>query len=265
VLRAAPTVGPTLLAASLAAALPLPACAPPAEEPDAGLPDGPTVLWVEPADGATDVAINPIVRVGVSDHLDDRTVSGGAFKLYSGPLSYWMMAYYDPVARRVVAWPSSKLRENAEWVFEAQAGIEARDGGPLAAGRLTGFRTGAATGDDQPFAAAEYLGDIAPIFGSRCASCHGGAAPIAGLALDTAAGVVDTALGIPSDGDAEMDRVTPARPGQSFLIYKIIDDAPVSGDRMPRSFDEDAPAAPLSPDEQQIISDWIAGGAAIGP
>jgi len=249
----------------LAAALPLLSCAPPADEPDAAAPDGPAVLYVEPEDGASNVAINPVIRVGVSDHLDDWTVSGGAFKLYSGSLSYWLMAYYDPVARRAVVWPSSKLRDDALWVFEARDGITGRDGGPIAAGRIVGFTTGAETGDDMPFPALEYVPDIAPVFGSRCASCHGGAGPVAGLALDSADGLIETALGAPSDGDAALARVVPGRPGRSFLIYKIIDDETVSGDRMPRSFDEDEPAAPLSQAEQQAISDWIAGGAVIGP
>jgi hypothetical protein len=265
VVRAAPEVGPIPFAALLAAALPLFSCAPPAAEPDASVPEGPTITSVEPADGATDVATNPVVRIGVSDHLDDWTVSSSAFKLHSGPLSYWLMAYYDPVGRRAVVWPSATIREGAYWVVEAREGITGRDGGPLAAGKVTGFTTGAEKGDDTPFEALEYEADIRPIFTARCSSCHGGNGPLAGLALDTADGVVETALGVPSAGDVAMDRVVPGRPGRSFLIYKIIDDDTGSIDRMPRSFGGDESAAPLSQAEQQAISDWIAAGAAIGP
>jgi hypothetical protein len=265
VVRAAPEVGPIPFAALLAAALPLFSCAPPAAEPDASVPEGPTITSAEPADGATDVATKPVIRVGVSDHLDDWTVNGGAFKLYSGPLNYWLMAYYDPVGRRAVVWPSATLREGASWVVEAREGITGRDGGPLAAGRITGFQTGSETGDDAPFQALDYETDIRPIFAARCSSCHSGNGPVAGLALDTADGVVETALGQPSAGDETLDRVLPGRPGSSFLIYKIIDDDTGSSDRMPRSFSGHEPAAPLSLDEQQAISDWIAAGAAIGP
>jgi hypothetical protein len=265
VFRAAPEVGPIPFAALLAAALPLFSCAPPAAEPDASVPEGPTITSIEPADGATNVATNPVVRVGVSDHLDDWTVNSGAFKLYSGPLSYWLMAYYDPVGRCAVVWPAAALREGAHWVVETSEGITGRDGGPLAAGVVAGFTTGAEKGDDAPFEELEYEADIRPIFASRCSSCHGGDGPVAGLALDTADGVVETALGAPSTGDVALDRVVPGRPGRSFLVYKIIEDDTGSIDRMPRSFDGDEPAVPLSLAEQQAISDWIAAGAAIGP
>jgi hypothetical protein len=263
VFRATPNVDLTRLSALLAGTFSLLSCAPPAEEPDAGLPDGPEVAWVEPEDGATGVAINPIIRVGVTDHLDDSTVDSGAFRLYSGPISMWLMAYYDPVGRRATVWPSGKLREGTYWVFEAREGITGRDGGPLAAGRITGFSTGYETGDDAPFPALEYEGDIAPIFSARCASCHGGDGPVGGLALDSSDGIVETAIGAPSTGSGDLKRIVPGRPGRSFLVYKIIDDEAVSGVRMPRSFD-DAPAAPLSTAEQQAISDWIAGGAVLG-
>jgi len=264
VLRPAPHVDPASLAALLAIALPLASCAPPAEEPDAGLPDGPAIAWVEPEDGAMGVAIDPIVRVGVTDHLDDFTVDSGRFRLYSGSIGLWLMAYYDPVGRRAVVWPSAKLRDGAYWVFEVQEGITGRDGGPLAAGRVTGFTTGSETGGDLPFPTLDFASDVAPILSARCASCHGGDGPVAGLALDGADGIVETALGAPSD-ESDLKRIVPGRPGRSFLVYKIIDDEAVSGERMPRSFDEGAPAEPLSPAEQQTISDWIAGGAPLGP
>jgi hypothetical protein len=249
----------------LAAALPLWSCAPAAEEPDAGLPDGgPVVLWVQPEDGAADVAIDPVIRVGVSEHLDDTALDGGSFKLYSGPLSYWLMAYYDPVSRSAVVWPSAKVREDADWVFEAREGIADREGRPLAPGRLTGFATGDAAGGEKPFPEVDFATAVAPILAARCASCHGGTGPVAGLALDTADGVIQTAIGAPSTHDPEMVRVFPSRPGRSHLVYRVVDDEPVSGDRMPRSFDG-TPAAPLTQAEQQLISDWIAGGAATGP
>jgi len=265
VVRAAPEVGPIFTAALLAAAFQLPSCAPPTAEPDASVPDGPTITSVEPADGATDVATNPIIRIGVSDHLDDWTVDASSFRLYSGAVSYWLMAYYDPVARRAVVWPSATLREGAYWVVEAREGVTGREGGPLAAGHVTGFTTGADEGDDAPFAIPDFEAEVRPIFGARCASCHGGSGPVAGLALDTADGVVETALGAPSAGDDAMDRIVPGRPGRSFLVYKIIDDDTVSGVRMPRAFAEGESAAPLSGTEQQTISDWIAAGAATGP
>jgi hypothetical protein len=265
VAQAAPEVGRALRVALLAAFTPLWSCAPPAAAPDASVPDGPTITSVEPADGASDVATNPILRVGVSDHLDDWTVDSGAFKLSSGPLSYWLLAYYDPVGRRVVVWPSATLREGAYWILEAREGVTGLDGGPLATGPVTGFWTGAGKGDDAPFPDLDYETDVRPIFSARCASCHGGTGPVAGLALDTADGIVGTAVGVPSTGGDAMDRIVPGRPGRSSLVYEIIDGDTAAGPRMPRSFDADVPAVPLSLAEQQTISDWIAAGAAIGP
>lgn len=263
-LRAVHPVLPALLPAPLAAALCLWSCAPPAAEPDASVPDGPTITSVEPQDGATGVATNPILRLGTSDHLDDDTVFGGAFRLTSGPLSYWLMAFYDPAGRRVVVWPSATLREGATWVLEVREGfMTGLDGGPLAAGRVTSFTTGGAKGDDVPFEDLGYE-DVRPIFASRCTSCHGGGGPVAGLALDTADGIAETALAVASQGDASMDRVVPGRPGGSHLVYRIIEDD-LPWNRMPRSFDGTEPAAPLSPAEQRTISDWIAGGATVGP
>ena len=44
------------------------------------------------------------------------------------------------------------------------------------------------------------------------------------------------------------------RPEYSYVVYKLLGDGPVVGQRMP-------PEAPLTPDEVALVSDWIAGGA----
>ena len=106
-----------------------------------------------------------------------------------------------------------------------------------------------------------YEQHIAPIFDARCSGCHG-ADGIADLRLDSAEGVAGTALGIPSTGWPEWNRITTSRPGESYLLYKIIGDERISGLPMPRSWDEHDPAPPLTADEQEAISDWIASGTA---
>jgi hypothetical protein len=264
VIAAAPAEAQRLLAA-LAAALPVCACAPPASEIDAGPVDAPEILAVDPPDGSVGVEINPIIRFQTSEHLDDRTVDGASFELYSGPISMWLLAYYDPIRRRVSVWPSSELRVNADWVLEAGDGIRDLEGEPLAAGAITRFTTGEDEGEDVPFPELRYDPDIRPTFEARCASCHGGGSPLAGLALDSPQSVIGTAIGVASRGRPSFDRISPAHPGRSYLAYKLLGDGTAAGLRMPCSFDENAPAQALEQAELEAISDWIAGGAEMGP
>jgi hypothetical protein len=248
-----------------AAAVLLSACAPPRAEVDAGCTECPEILSVDPPDGSVDVPTNPVIRFETDEHLRDETVIGSNFKLYSGPLSMWLMAFYDPVRRTTTVWPSSHLRVDADWVLEAAEGITDRDGHPLRAGPITTFTSGEDEDTDlAPFPELRYSPDIAPIFEASCASCHGGAEPLAGLSLDSADGITATALGVASDGMPSMKRISAARPGGSYLVYKILGDAIISGLPMPCSFDG-AAAAPLSPAQMQEISDWIAGGALMEP
>lgn len=259
----APAVARTGLLA-LAAATALAACSPTDAGADGGPVDPPRIVSVDPPDGSVDVETNPVIRFGTTEHLDDLTVSGSRFRLYSGPLSMWLMAYYDPVRRVTTVWPSSHLRENADWVLEAEDGIADRDGEPLAPGRVTRFTTGEGEGDDAPFPELRWDPDVRPILDARCASCHGGASPAAGLSLDSYEGMEGTAVYVASTGRPSFERVVPARPGRSYLLYKILGDELISGMRMPCSLDGDAPP-PLGPDELQAVSDWIAGGALVGP
>ena len=46
-------------------------------------------------------------------------------------------------------------------------------------------------------------------------------------------------------------------PEYSYLVYKLLGDGPVLGDRMPPP----DTGAPLEPDELATVSDWIARGA----
>jgi hypothetical protein len=251
--------------AALVAALAIGACAPPSSEADAGPTDRPQIVSVDPPDGSVDVPTNPILRFETTEHLDDTTVTGSEFKLYSGPLSMWLMAYYDPVSRRTTVWPSASLRENADWVFEGLDGITDREGDPLAPGRITWFTTGEQEGDDVPFPELRYDPDIRPILDAKCASCHGGENPTAGLALDSADGIVSTAMYVASVDRPSFELIVPARPGRSYLVYKILGDELISGLKMPCSLGGDAEAPALTQVELQATSDWIAGGAVMGP
>lgn len=237
-------------------------CAPPAEEdPDAAVPPGPHPIGAEPEIGAEGVPIDKVIRIEFSDHIDGKSVTRERFKLYSGPISLWVMAFYDPVRGRLSVWPSGSMWKNATWVLELNPGLTGLDGLLVEPVVVTEFRTGEAGGDNQPFPFLNYEEHVKPIFDARCASCHddGG---MAGLSLSSAESTAATALGVPSSGWPEWNRITSSRPGESYLIYKIIGDDRISGAPMPRSWDEAEPAPALTPGEQETISDWIASGAA---
>jgi hypothetical protein len=237
-------------------------CEPPSgADPDAA-PAGPVAMGVDPAKGEHGVPIDKVIRVRFSDHLDERTLKAGRLTLKSGTLSLWVMSYYDPVRGELVVWPSSKLRRFSTWTFRVEEGLAGLDGGAVAPGTATWFRTGDQGGDDHPFDVLTYEEHVQPIFDTACAACHGGpGAPVAGLALDTPESVTATLLGAPAEGWPGWKRAVAGRPGQSYLLYKLIGDARIAGSPMPRSFDGDGAAPPLSPFEQRRIADWVAGGA----
>ena len=236
-------------------------CAPPLEvDPDAAPPPGPYPVSADPVEGEAGVFIDKVLRTEFSDHIDGHGIERSVFRLGSGPVSMWVMFYYDPVRKKLVVWPSSLLRKNAVWVFELKEGLTGLEGNPVEPGIVTSFRTGAETGDDMPFPWLYYDGDVAPIFNSRCASCHGGALPMAGLSLEDVDDVRQTAVNVPADGWSGWDRIVPSRPGESYLIYKIIGDRRISGKQMPRILMDGEQAQPLSQQEMETISDWIASG-----
>jgi hypothetical protein len=252
--------------AALCAAAALAGCAPPPEESDASPGYGPEALAVSPRNGETGVPVDPIIRVSFSDHIDERTLSQGGLSFYSGPISPWIMATYDPVRRRIVVWPKSTLRANATWVLDvvedANVPVTGLDGLPVKPGTLTSFRTGTAAGNDAPYVARAYDEDVRPIFERHCAACHEGpAAGVAGLRLDTIEGVRDTAMGVLSQGWPDWPRIAPSRPGQSYLVYKLIGYEGVVGAPMPASWEPGVAASRLTRRELEAVSDWIAGGA----
>lgn len=247
-----------LVAFSLAGTM---GCAPPDEvDPDAALPPGPYPVSVDPVGGEMGVFIDKVLRTEFSDHIDGHGIASSAFRLGSGPVSMWVMSYYDPVRRKLVVWPSSFMRKNADWVFELKEGLTDLEGNPVEPGIVTSFRTGEEAGDDMPFPWLYYDHDVAPIFAARCASCHGGASPMAGLSLENVDGTWQTAVGAPADGWTGWDRIVSSRPGESYLVYKIIGDHRIVGKQMPRILFDGEQAQPLSDEEMEVVSDWIASG-----
>ncbi len=201
-------------------------------------------------------------------------MSRASFRLTSGAVSVFVGTTYDPARRRVVLGLNpGDLRPGLEYVLTVTDPLRGWDGAALASPYVVRFRAGDRVTVTPP--AAPSLDEVASIFARRCADggCHAGPAPAMGLDLSSPLAIRRTAVGAPSVqrpgvSSASTDprwasllRVDPGvsdgvgRPGYSYLIYKLLGDGPMLGERMPRG------APPLSDDEVALVSDWIAAGA----
>ncbi len=93
---------------------------------------------------------------------------------------------------------------------------------------------------------------IRNIFESRCAGCHSGASPAAGMNLDAdhlAASILDK----PSSEKPDLKIADTAAPDRSYILLKLQGAAGISGSRMPRR------ASKLSDADIRALADWIAG------
>ncbi len=86
-----------------------------------------------------------------------------------------------------------------------------------------------------------FSNDVAPIFKSRCANCHGGNQTQEGLSLLSYADLMK--------GSDNGPVITPGDPGNSLLVDLV------SSQQMPKR------GPKLTPDQIQIIVDWVTQGA----
>lgn len=242
-------------------------CAPPETEnyddldTDEVLADAPKIVSFSPREGDENVNRRPIIRVTFDRQLDADTIERSAFKLYSGPLSKWMIFYYDPTEKQLITWPGGYLLRQSTWVFALRNGITGANGVPAAEETVTYFRTGDDIIAETPYT-IRAKDEVLSIFETRCASCHGGSNALAGLKLDTQANIVSTAISRPSKERTSRDLVVPTQPGLSYLLYKLLDDdETISGLPMPRSLYDEETTELLSKEEKQTLVDWIAAGA----
>ncbi len=92
--------------------------------------------------------------------------------------------------------------------------------------------------------AQDFTRDVHPILTSRCASCHSGTTPQAGLALNTREQIVK--------GGESGPAIVPGKGSESLLIQRITGAVPPL---MPMG------AAPLTSDEVAVLRTWIDNGA----
>jgi hypothetical protein len=92
----------------------------------------------------------------------------------------------------------------------------------------------------------DYVRDVKPLLARYCVSCHGADRPKVGLRLDTAASAIEGGSGGPS--------VVPGKADESPLLLAVTGEG--DGAQMPYK------RPPLSPQQIQILRDWIDQGAA---
>ena len=261
-----PPVQTVRTATVLVAGALLTGCAPPEtpdySDTDVSYPDdSPKIISVTPESGTENVNRRPIIRISFDRSIDAASLDAGTVRLYSGPSGHWLTSYYNPFKRQVVVWPGGFLLRQSTWVTELRSGLLGTNGQPVKPEVVTEFRTGDDVLFDTPYTLRSFTDEIMPIFENRCTSCHGGSDALAGLRLDTESGISETAISQPALGRPNWDIITPTQPGRSYLLYKLIGDDDVPGERMPRTLDEDETAEPLLDGEKEALLDWITTGA----
>ncbi len=222
--------------------------------------------------------IGPPIIVATDRLLAPRTITRGTFAVSTGAIGVFGGVRYDPARHRVLFFPNpGELRPGLDYVFTVHTEVTTWDG--VALPRPVTVHFVPTVREAQPTVHPPSLArDVAPLFSARCAraDCHGGAEPAMSLDLSSPAAIRNTTVGVlarerpTARADAidtvdprwgSLDRVDPGiadgqgRPEYSYLVYKLLGDGPMWGERMPR---EDVS---LSPDEIALVADWIAAGA----
>ena len=88
---------------------------------------------------------------------------------------------------------------------------------------------------------------VAPLLAAKCGSCHGPDSPESGFRIDDRENAF-------AGGDSGTVGIVPGKPDESELLVRVVTDDKEL--RMPADGD------PLTADEQKVLRDWIAAGAA---
>ena len=189
--------------------------------------------------------------------------------------------HYDPARRRVQFIPDdAAVFASTAYELVVRESLLAWDGTPMGVVERRAFRTSAEPYvTPAPLPAPTLTRDVAPLLAARCAlsNCHDAADRVMGLDLSSAEAIRRTAVDVmagerPAASNVAATRSDPrwvalarldsgfvvgtGEPAYSYLVYKILGDGPIEGDRMPPPN-----LAPLSDEEIRVVSDWIAAGA----
>ncbi|UJR80894.1 Ig-like domain-containing protein [Sandaracinus amylolyticus] len=233
----------------------------------------PLVIATVPAPGADDVDRLARMEVVLDRPLAPSSVSPATVQVVSGARVAPIAVRADPTLPGIRIEPQGALDPDARWELRVE-GVRDLDG-IVGAREVVVFRTGraeTAPSDDVP-----PWSEIGPLLAQACGDCHGGDAPVLGLDLASAEGVRATAIRVASrqtgerpraggivTGLAGMTRIEvfgdAGRPEDSYLVYKLLGDPHIVGERMPPPDDAGAAHA-LSAEEIARVAAWIRGGA----
>ena len=223
---------------------------------------------VYPAMNQTGVIRNEAIRIKLNKHLNSNFFSTRGLDLHSGSYGKWLMAYYSPLDMELVIWTSSSLLPNTVWELWIDDEFRALDGSHITPGLVTRFQTGPDKTDTAVYEKRTYLDDVKPVFDAHCIRCHGKDG-MAGLDLRGPKTIADTVVNVPSAQWPELERIVPARPGGSYLMYKLVDNDNISGRVMPRTMPQSTldqstlvneVKTVLSMKEKRTIMEWILSG-----
>ncbi len=196
--------------------------------------------------------------------------------LRTGGLGVYGGVEYDPVRRTVTLRPNSnEVRPGLQYVLTVTDGVRGWDGSALAGPFAMTLRAGPRQSPPGPRQTPSLAREVGPLLAQRCAAatCHGGPSPSMGLDLSTPEALRRTTLLVPARQRPEgpwvrsaprwgaLPRIDPGvaegqgRPAMSYLVYKLLGDGPIAGERMPPGPEG------LSLEEVDLVARWIAAGA----
>ncbi len=238
--------------------------------------EGPSVVGSNPADGDQDVPRNGPFFFDFDRRLLPRSVMRATVRIESGVTGYFLSLRFDPIDRRIVmtSFGQEILEPRVQYRMTVED-VRDLDDLPLDEPFVVTFKTGNTVVAIDPPRTATYA-DVAPLLTARCAgaTCHGPGGGVLGLDLATPEAIRATAIGraatqaragtISREGAGGAFGLSGlpiidviggyGRPASSYLLYKLLGDEHIIGERMP-------PDEPLTEDEIRLVSAWILAGA----
>jgi hypothetical protein len=259
-----------------------------------------------PVDAPDDcgVPIGSPIEVRFDRYVLPNSLSRRSISVFTGAISnsLFVATSYDALERVVTFRPQYGSQLTAGVVYQVEItlpekdpngfGLRAFDGAPLEKGHIPlrwSFRTARVTRTAAPAAPPASCDDAVRLLArAGCARCHTGKSDSPyGLALDSARGVADTAIGRPAHEASTwaipgstldepprfgtgMSLIDPGSPGTSYLFYKLLVN--------PGNFGPDGACATTysvalppgqcpvaSPAERARLADWFVAGDPMPP
>lgn len=238
-------------------------------------------IEVSPRPGATNVARGIKLQVRLGRRLAADSITSESVRLRSGQVTVEVNVHYNPVTMDLWISPRAPLDADVAYSLEVQ-GLVDLDG----TRQVTQVRASFSTGRELQGAEVELPGlppaaeDAAKLIRQRCAvvECHASGAAKHGLDLGTASGLRSTALGIVRGAHRDRSARTikweglvrlselpivdvssgANRAARSYLLYKVLGDSHIAGQRMPPP-----PLAGLTQKELETVQGWIEQGASL--